>query len=129
DKEIDADHIDIADLKFDADMEEIKFIFDKKKISYSPSTNTLTIIDANPSDRDQNRGYWGSKFDETTNPPVMSPDSTMTAFIKNSNLYIKNNKTEEETRLSYDGAPGFFYSSYIKWSPDGKTPYNETTTP
>lgn len=120
DKEIDADQIDITELEFDADMDEVKFIFDKKKVSYRPNSNTLTIIDANPKDRDRNRGYWGSRFDETTNPPVMSPDSTMTAFIKNSNLYIKNNETEEETRLSYDGAPGFFYSSYIKWSPDGK---------
>lgn len=108
DKDVDSKNMEISALEFDADLSELKFIFDKAKVSYRPNDNKLTVIEENIEDRDRNRGYWGSRFDEKGNPPVVSPDSTMTAFIKNNNLYIKDNKTEEETQLSYDGAPGFF---------------------
>lgn len=120
DQDVDPKNIEISELEFDTDLSELKFIFDKARVSYRPNANKLTVIEASVEDRSRNRGYWGSRFDETKNPPVVSPDSCQTAFIKNSNLYIKDNKTEEETQLSYDGAPGFFYSTYIKWSPDGK---------
>ena len=119
-KDIDANHIDISELEFDADMAELKFTFDEKIVSFNPNQQELTIVESKTEDPKRDWGYWGSRFDETNNPPVMSPDSTMLAFIKNHNLYIKNTSTDEETRLSYDGAPGFFYSTYIKWSPDGK---------
>lgn len=120
DQDVDPKNIEISELEFDMNLSELKFIFDKARVSYRPNANKLTVIEASVEDRSRNRGYWGSRFDETKNPPVVSPDSCQTAFIKNSNLYIKDNKTEEETQLSYDGAPGFFYSTYIKWSPDGK---------
>mgnify|MGYP006397030309 FL=1 len=119
-KDIDANHIDISELEFDADMAELKFTFDEKIVSFNPNQQELTIVESKTEDPKRDWGYWGSRFDETNNPPVMSPDSTMLAFIKNHTLYIKNTSTDEETRLSYDGAPGFFYSTYIKWSPDGK---------
>jgi dipeptidyl aminopeptidase/acylaminoacyl peptidase len=64
--------------------------------------------------------HWGEKFDELGNDPVVSPDSLWTALIKNYNVYIKNNKTLEETQLSFDGSAGDFYSSYLSWSPDSK---------
>ncbi len=63
--------------------------------------------------------YWGKPFDELDNAPVISPDSTWTAFIKNYNVYVKS-KDGEEHQLSYDGAPGDYYSSYFSWSPDSK---------
>lgn len=119
-KDIDANHVDISELEFDFDMAELKFTFDEKIVSFNPNQQELTIVESKTEDPKRDWGYWGSRFDETNNPPVMSPDSTMLAFIKNHNLYIKNTSTDEETRLSYDGAPGFFYSTYIKWSPDGK---------
>ncbi|MFD2101559.1 S9 family peptidase [Flagellimonas iocasae] len=119
-KDIDPKDIDISRLEFNDDLSEITFVYGDAKVSYQPSSNTLKVIDPQGGKRDFNRRYWGSRFDEKTNPPVVSPDSTMTAFIKNDNLYIKDNATEKETRLSYDGAPGFYYSTYIKWSPDGK---------
>tara|TARA_E500000318_G_scaffold111471_2_gene130196 strand:- start:20697 stop:22958 length:2262 start_codon:yes stop_codon:yes gene_type:complete len=119
-KNIDSNHLDISDLEFDETLDEIKFVFENTKVSYRQKLNSLTIIDTLESKKNRDWGYWGSRFDETKNPPVMSPDSTMKAYIKNHNLYIKDNKEEEEIQLSYDGAPGFFYSTYIKWSPDGK---------
>ena len=119
-KGIYANDIKISELEFDADMAVLKFTFDEKIISFNPNQQELTIVESKTKDPKRDWGYWGSRFDETNNPPIMSPDSTMLAFIRNHNLYIKNNSTNKETRLSYDGAPGFFYSTYIKWSPDGK---------
>lgn len=119
-EEVDAKDIDISKLEFNKDHSELTFIYDEAKLTYNLRENTLKVIDPEGGKRDSNRRYWGNRFDEKSNPPVISPDSTMTAFIKNDNLYIKDNATEKETRLSYDGAPGFFYSTYIKWSPDGK---------
>ncbi|WP_228235089.1 S9 family peptidase [Allomuricauda sp. M10] len=119
-KEVDSDNLEITELDFDASLSEIKFTFDEKRLSYKPDSTSLTVLETPEKKKGWERGYWGSRFDETKNPPVTSPDSTMTAFIKNSNVYIKDNTSGEETQLSYDGAPGFFYSTYIKWSPDGK---------
>jgi dipeptidyl aminopeptidase/acylaminoacyl peptidase len=64
--------------------------------------------------------YWGAERDEQSNDPEPSPDSNWIAYIKNFNVYIKHRKTQAEYQLSYDGAEGEFYSSYIIWSPDSK---------
>lgn len=64
--------------------------------------------------------YWGNSFDELGNEPVISPDSTYKAYIKDYNVYIKKRSGKKETQLSYDGSEGEFYSSYIHWSPDSK---------
>ena len=118
--DVEATDIDISKLEFNDDRSELTFIYKDAKVSYNLEANTLKVIDPEGGKRNSDRRYWGNRFDEKSNPPVISPDSTKTAFIKNDNLYIKDNDTEVETRLSYDGAPGFFYSTYIKWSPDGK---------
>ena len=55
-----------------------------------------------------------------SNKPVTSPDSTWVAFIKNYNVYVRNEKDNKEIQLSFDGSAGDFYSSYFSWSPDSK---------
>ncbi len=62
---------------------------------------------------------WGFR-DELGNGPVVSPDKKWTAFIKNYNVYVKNNDDKREYQLSYDGGLGKYYSSYIKWSGDSR---------
>jgi len=66
------------------------------------------------------RPRWSDPFDELGNKPVTSPDSLWVAYIREYNVFVRNNKAKKETQLSYDGSPGDFYSSYIKWSPDSK---------
>jgi dipeptidyl aminopeptidase/acylaminoacyl peptidase len=66
------------------------------------------------------RRYWGDRFDEAGSRPVKSPDSLYIAFIRNSNVYIRDRKSQQETRLSYDGTEGEAYSTYMQWSPDSK---------
>ena len=69
--------------------------------------------------RRTSRWAWGFP-DELTNDPVVSPDKQWTAFIKNYNVYIKSNEDDTEYQLSYDGALGEYYSSFIRWSQDSK---------
>ena len=62
---------------------------------------------------------WGFR-DELTSDPVESPDKKWTAFIKNYNVYIRSREDKKEYQLSFDGALGEYYSSYVRWSPDSK---------
>lgn len=119
-KEIDSRNIQISGLEFNADLQEIQFIFDAKKLSFNPGTGQLTLLDPQVGGRNRDWGYWGRRFDETDKPPVPSPDSSLTAYIKDHNLFVRDSSKGEEIQLSYDGALGFFYSSHIQWSPDGK---------
>lgn len=64
--------------------------------------------------------HWMVVDDEKGAAPVVSPDGTKTAFIRNSNVYVKDNATGKETPLSIDGTDGNYYSSWITWSPDSK---------
>jgi dipeptidyl aminopeptidase/acylaminoacyl peptidase len=66
------------------------------------------------------RGFWGEADDELKGEPVVSPDGSWEAFIKNSNVYIRLKKDKSEYQLSFDGSPGDYYSCYLKWSPDSK---------
>ena len=116
--DVNAVNLGISDLL----IEDRSFVFhtDSLKIRCSLPDYRLEVLKKMDREEDRRRKYWGGRFDETGNDPVISPDSSYVGFIKNSNLYIKNRNTEEETQLSFDGSPGFFYSSYIHWSPDSK---------
>ncbi|HEY1164300.1 MAG TPA: DPP IV N-terminal domain-containing protein [Chitinophaga sp.] len=83
------------------------------------SDYSCQIVSEGKKDKNQDR-YWGAERDEQSNEPEPSPDSNWVAYIKNFNVYIKHRKTQAEYQLSYDGAEGEFYSSYIVWSPDSK---------
>lgn len=115
-----AEHeIEIEDLSVDREKAIFTFTIDSSRISGNFVDYELEVIDSIKKE-ERRRGYWGNGFDERDNPPVVSHDKSLTAYIKNSNVYIKDNVTQEESRLSYDGSEGFFYSSYLQWSPDGK---------
>lgn len=116
-KEVNVKDLPLENLEFDKTLSTLVFTTDTLKISCDLNTYQLTKTGGykkplKPTD------YWGGNFDELGNKPVGSPDSLYTAFIKNYNLYIKNKKTKAETQLSYDGSKGFYYSSYLQWSPN-----------
>ena len=118
-KEINSKLLPIENLEFKKDF-SLTFTTDTLKISCDLRTYQLTKIKSDykkPLARDEN---WGKPFDEAGNKPIDSPDSVYTSFIMDYNLFIKNKKTKEVTQLSYDGSKGFFYSSYMKWSPNSK---------
>ena len=115
-----ANSLDLKDLEYTEGENHLKFQFKKLKLDCNLSDYSLTVLDTINNKRDWDRGYWGNRFDENKGKPEASPDESKTAYIKNSNLYIKDNNTKKEIQLSYDGTLGNYYSSYIKWSPDGK---------
>lgn len=117
---IKANDIHISKLSYLQNKNELDFTYKNKTFTCNLNTYKLTFKEILKDSKNKDWSYWGNQFDESNNPPVVSPDSSTTAYIKNYNLYILNNKTEEENQLSYDGSKGNYYSSYIQWSPDGK---------
>ena len=118
-KEISGDSLRIRDLEFQEDLSSFSFRADSLRISASLDDYDLEIVDTIKRE-DRRRGYWGSRGEERSGDPVSSPDGRFSAFIKNSNVYLRNNQTESEYPLSYDGSEGFYYASNLRWSPDSK---------
>ncbi len=118
-KEVKSNDLPIENLEFDKTLSTLVFTTDTIKASCNLKTYEIAKIGPykKPAKSDD---YWGGNFDELGNKPVGSPDSLNVAFIKNYNLYIKNKKTKVETQLSHDGSKGFYYSSYLQWSPNSK---------
>lgn len=52
------------------------------------------------------------------NSSASSPDGRYEAFIRDSNLYLKEKTTNKEWRLSTNGSSGEPYSMPVQWSPD-----------
>ena len=50
----------------------------------------------------------------------LSPDGKWRAFLKDHNLYIKDNSGGETVQLSKDGSSKDFYTGSFYWSPDSK---------
>lgn len=119
-KEITPNQLPIDNLEFSKDFSNLVFTTDSLKISCDLKSYELTKVQGGYKKSQKRNTYWGDRFDEQIKREVKSPDLLYTAFIKNYNLYIKNVKTQEETQLSYDGSKGFYYSSFLEWSPDSK---------
>ncbi|MDX8338987.1 DPP IV N-terminal domain-containing protein [Draconibacterium sp. IB214405] len=118
DKKTSASELILENLKFTTDKKTIDFSF--QNVRWTCELKNYTLIRNSEEKPREPRPYWGNFFDEKGNDPVVSPDKLWTAFIRNDNVYIRNNEDNKEYQLSYDGAPGDFYSSYISWSPDSK---------
>jgi len=119
-KKINPNQLPIDNLEFSKDFSNLVFTTDSLKISCDLKSYQLTKIQGGYKKNQKRNTYWGERFDEQLKKEVKSPDLLHIAFIKNYNLYIKNVKTQEETQLSYDGSKGFYYTSFLEWSPDSK---------
>ncbi len=117
-EETSAHDLILRELKIDQKERTIHFQFGRAH--WTCSLKNYNLVKNSLVKKSESRGYWGDFFDEKGNKPVVSPDSIWTAFIKNDNVYIRNNKDKKEYQLSYDGSAGEFYSSYFSWSPDSK---------
>ncbi len=99
------------------------FSFNYKNYNWICNLRNYRIIRGDQiSDFARNRAdlwSWGFR-DELGNPPVESPDKKWTAFIKNSNVFIRSSEDKKEYQLSFDGGVGEYYSSYIVWSSDSR---------
>ncbi|MDR1783404.1 MAG: S9 family peptidase [Dysgonamonadaceae bacterium] len=64
--------------------------------------------------------YWAERDDERTGDSVPSPDGKFIAFIRNSNVWVRDIATGNTKALSIDGTKGEYYSAYLHWSPDSR---------
>jgi len=120
DKEIDPQNLPVRRVMFSEDLKSFSFIWDNIEWTCKLPSYKLESGERINTNRRSREGWMWDRRDELSNDPVESPDGKWEAFIKNYNLYIKDTKTDEEYRLSYDGGTGSYYSSFMEWSPDSK---------
>ncbi|WP_297335055.1 S9 family peptidase [Algoriphagus sp.] len=114
-KEIKEDELYIQIRKYDPKMNRIDFQRDGYEWAYYVDKNELIKgeeIEEKP------QKYWGSQPNDLNGNPVVSPDKTKTVLIRSGNLFLEEDGQIKQ--LTFDGAPGEYYSEGIQWSPDGK---------
>lgn len=116
-KPVDHKSLPFEKLDFSHDLKSIEFEIDSVNCKCMLSSYQCEVTKISKKDEDQ--PYWGESFNESGIEPVKSPDKRWIAFIKNDNVFIRNDSMRE-IQLSYDGSNGNFYSSNMKWSPDSK---------
>lgn len=94
--------------------------FEMDGLKWLCDLNSYTLKATGKVNKRNNYGHWGRTTDELSQGPVQSPDSTWVAFIRDYNVFIRHRNTKEEHQLSFDGAKGDTYSSYLVWSPDSR---------
>lgn len=118
-KKFDAGKLPIRNLLFSDRLSSFAFTYDGYNWICNLRDYSITKREKVP-DRPARSGWdWGFR-DELANDPVESPDKKWVAFIKNYNVYLRKADDKKEYQLSYDGAVGNYYSSYIQWSPDSR---------
>lgn len=121
-KTISLSSIDTRGLKL-RNAQEIEFTFEGGLWLWNTATHSLKNVGAvrEGANRGGLGGYWGRKWDDSQGEPVPSPNGEQEAFIRNSNVYVRQLAGEKnEKQLTFDGAPGEYYSAMLQWSPDGK---------
>ena len=125
-KDIKADALKLSRFKADAEQPTtVSFEFEGYKWKIEEAcTENLRLAgekEALPPKKPQRKPrHWMEVDDEKGAAPVASPDGKRQAYIKNDNVYVSDRDGRNERALSNDGTAGNYYSSWIKWSPDGK---------
>ena len=117
DKPIDAFKLPIQKCKVSNSTDTLFFVYNSYNWTYSVKKNFLKRWDKIENKKDE---YWGNSDDDRTGEPVISPDKSMNAFVKENNVFIKDIKTGIDRALSTDGTKDDYYSSTMNWSPDSK---------
>jgi len=120
DKQIDPENLPISRVSFSEDLKSFTFMWENVEWTCKlPSYKLESGERENNRRRDFGRWMWEGR-DELSGDAVSSPDDKWEAFIEDFNVHVRNKKTREEHRLSYDGGIGLYYSSFMEWSPDSK---------
>lgn len=118
-KRVSPDSLYLERLRVSAKGDTLRFMSDGKNMEYAVKSGKLSERPV-PHRPHQPQPHWMVVNDEKGGGPVVSPDGTKEAFIKNDNVYVRDLSSRKETQLSIDGAPGNYYSSWITWSPDSR---------
>lgn len=99
-------------------MDTLRFVAEETNWCYDIRRNRLSregkVVPPPPA------RHWMEVDDEREGGPVVSPDGRYTAYIRNDNVYVREQATGKERQLSLDGTSGNYYSVDIRWSPDSR---------
>lgn len=110
---IDAGKLPLRDVRFTT-KENMLFMLNGKGWKYDIKQNRLTADESEPAQPRR----WRRNHRDTVK--VVSPDNEWEAYIKDNNIYLRAFGQTDEIRLTTDGAPHYYYSSQIIWSPDSR---------
>ena len=122
-EDIDSKKLPFRTIQFTSDEKSIQF--DIGGWTYSCDLTSYTCKKGEPVRSRRRSGFtmWerGPAPEAESTEAKTSPDGKWEAFIKNFNVYMRAQNSEEEHALSYDGSEGNYYTfSSISWSPDSK---------
>ena len=95
-----------------------QFVVEGMKYTYDRNKNK--VIGKVKEEPRRREGHWGGVNEENWQGATPSPDGKKEAFVSEGNLFVRDISSGKVNRLSYDGAPGEYYSSFISWSPDSR---------
>lgn len=116
--DVDARWLNLSRCEVTASADSIRFLRSGRHWLYDIRRNHLQMTRMAHSAGKQ--PHWMEVSDEKDWGAVKSPDGRMEAYIKNSNVYVRDLATRHERQLSLDGTDGNYYSTHIYWSPDSR---------
>ncbi|MFZ2339249.1 MAG: prolyl oligopeptidase family serine peptidase [Bacteroidales bacterium] len=119
-KKFDPGKLPIRNLVFSDKLSSFAFTYDGYNWICNLRDYTISKREKVPGRPVRSSWDWGFR-DELTTDSVKSPDLKWIAFIRNYNVFVRavDDKDKKDYQLSYDGALGEYYSSYIRWSASG----------
>lgn len=119
-KPISGKNLPFNSIEIDLKTQQISFSYEAKNWEYDIANDSLISKPLNRQNRSRDNLLRWDARDELSNPPVDSPDSLWTAFIRDNNLHIRSKSERKVYQLSFDGSAGEPYSSFLQWSPDSR---------
>ncbi|MBS1521499.1 MAG: DPP IV N-terminal domain-containing protein [Bacteroidetes bacterium] len=125
-KQYEADMLPFNSISFSADGKSVIFEADGKQWSCN-----LQTYDCKPDDSHPKAGKERARGRRRAELEVTSPDGKKVAYIKDYNLWVRDEESHKETELTTDGIKDFGYATdnagwkhsdaaILRWSPDSK---------
>ena len=115
----DAHQLFLQGLRYDAEKKVLNFEDNEYSYIYQVNEKILTS-----NKKEQHKGgherHWMEVDDERGGDDVTSPDGKWVAFVRDNNVWARCVSDRRERQLSFDGTEGFYYSSWLQWSPDSR---------
>lgn len=117
--EVNPDDINVEYLRGNAACDSLWFNFAGKQWLYA-AKGKGKLVDHGAVPAPDPQPHWMVVDEEKDAAPVVSPDGSRTAFVRDNNVWVRDNASHKESQLTTDGTLGNYYSSWIQWSPDGR---------